>query len=524
MPSTNHFKFGASGISSATRGGFKVGVSGGADYGPTSTTGFWNGITPPVGGYTIYVDKASQGPSIHVASDDAQCIGMLLAMGATGSTISDVLAWANGQSNMAVLSAELTVGDLPGGGGGSGIYAGGFNAKQFTLYSPSSPLTTGSILYTDLGHTIPFNQTNFSVANYNFQLAYPSGSIQYIFPNIQGNTMPIPVKQTADLGGFPNYTAFAYPTPCDSLTQAYNSNLPVYSTLDSSSTYLSYFTGWSTISDGVYIFDYDDTTGLLSNPTLSSVVNGYSSFKYRIGPVDACEAGNNARSGKLATSYYSGSVIENGITLYSDTSLTTPASINTFISDGFYTYAVDISGVVSLKTPYANNFYITNTALYNGSSCQFDSGSTTLYFNSIYGSPYENYEDITSYYTDLCFTAPYTASGVFLNSSYGIYSVTGGSLTYIGACDAITGSVGLSNIDSADACTNSSTAPISVYAIGISPFTLSDTANYNAAVYYTSDNNPITASYISNGVTSYSVIQNFSGSATSVVVNPPTSC
>jgi len=114
QPSTNHFKFGASGISSATRGGFSVGVKEGADYGPTSSTGFWNGVKPPVGGYTIYVDKASQGPSIHVASNNAQCIGMLLHMGATGSTIENVLAWADGQANMAVLSAELTLGDLPG--------------------------------------------------------------------------------------------------------------------------------------------------------------------------------------------------------------------------------------------------------------------------------------------------------------------------------------------------------------------------------------------------------------------------
>jgi hypothetical protein len=113
QPSTNHFKFGASGILSATRGGFSVGVKDGADYGPTSSTGFWNGVKPPVGGYTIYVDKASQGPSIHVAYDDAQCIGMLLSMGATGTTISDVLTWADGQSNMAILSAELTLGDLP---------------------------------------------------------------------------------------------------------------------------------------------------------------------------------------------------------------------------------------------------------------------------------------------------------------------------------------------------------------------------------------------------------------------------
>jgi hypothetical protein len=112
--STNHFKFGTSDISSATRGGFKVGVSGGADYGPTSITGFYNGVTPPVGGYTIYIDKASQGPSIHVANNDTECINKLLKIGATGSTIENVLAWANGQSNVVVLSSELTLGDLPG--------------------------------------------------------------------------------------------------------------------------------------------------------------------------------------------------------------------------------------------------------------------------------------------------------------------------------------------------------------------------------------------------------------------------
>ena len=113
MSSTNHFKFGASGISSATRGGFKVGVKGVVEYGPTSSTGFWNGVTPPVGGYTIYVNKASQGPSIHVANNDAQCIFKLKAMGATGSTIENVLAWASAQANMTVMSSELTSGDIP---------------------------------------------------------------------------------------------------------------------------------------------------------------------------------------------------------------------------------------------------------------------------------------------------------------------------------------------------------------------------------------------------------------------------
>lgn len=187
MPSTNHFKFGASGISSATRGGFSVGVNEGADYGPTSTTGFWNGVTPPVGGYVIYVDKASQGPSIHVAYDNTECIKMLLHMGATGSTIENVLAWANGQSNMAVLTAELTIGDLPAGPTtylalrlsaetgdpfpsafpSTGQACAGWTNPAYSFYSVyAAESTIGSItyLYADSGLTTPVVNTSPSQA------------------------------------------------------------------------------------------------------------------------------------------------------------------------------------------------------------------------------------------------------------------------------------------------------------------------------------------------------------------------
>lgn len=45
--------------------------------GETSVTDYWNGITPPVGGYTIYLNKATQGPSIYVASSDADFISII---------------------------------------------------------------------------------------------------------------------------------------------------------------------------------------------------------------------------------------------------------------------------------------------------------------------------------------------------------------------------------------------------------------------------------------------------------------
>lgn len=42
--------------------------------GPTSGTDYWHGITPLVNGYTVYVNKASQGPSIRVAKNDTELI------------------------------------------------------------------------------------------------------------------------------------------------------------------------------------------------------------------------------------------------------------------------------------------------------------------------------------------------------------------------------------------------------------------------------------------------------------------
>lgn len=110
---SNYIKSGTTtNISSAIRKSFRVGVNGAADYGPTNITGFYKGITPPIGGYTIYVGKETQGPSIHVAYDDEQCIFFLKSFGSTGSTISDVLNWADSQENIWVTTADLTLSDL----------------------------------------------------------------------------------------------------------------------------------------------------------------------------------------------------------------------------------------------------------------------------------------------------------------------------------------------------------------------------------------------------------------------------
>lgn len=48
---------------------FYIGLSG--DFGPTSQTGYYAGITPPAEGYTLYTSKSAQGPSIMVFSNSS---------------------------------------------------------------------------------------------------------------------------------------------------------------------------------------------------------------------------------------------------------------------------------------------------------------------------------------------------------------------------------------------------------------------------------------------------------------------
>ncbi len=112
--SRNYLKYGETYLRAAARKDFKIGVQGSDDYGPSSITGFYKGIEPPVGGYTIYMTKLLQGPSIHVAHNDQQCIFFLKSFGSTGTTIEEVLAWSDLQQNIWVVEygQELTDSDI----------------------------------------------------------------------------------------------------------------------------------------------------------------------------------------------------------------------------------------------------------------------------------------------------------------------------------------------------------------------------------------------------------------------------
>ena len=82
-------------------GNMHIGVGG---KGPTSTTGFYTGINPPSGGYTVYYNKASGGPSITTKANDAALIAEASgASGETFSTIAQALTYYAGQDDKMVM-------------------------------------------------------------------------------------------------------------------------------------------------------------------------------------------------------------------------------------------------------------------------------------------------------------------------------------------------------------------------------------------------------------------------------------
>ena len=125
-------------------GDMHIGVGG---KGPTSSTGFYTGINPPSGGYTVYYNKASGGPSITTKANDAALIAE--ANGVSGesmSTIAEVLVYYAGQSDKMVMHNPingLVINNL------SSFYAPGavssYPRSGTTLYDLSGNAKNGTL-------------------------------------------------------------------------------------------------------------------------------------------------------------------------------------------------------------------------------------------------------------------------------------------------------------------------------------------------------------------------------------------
>jgi hypothetical protein len=103
----NYIKYSISPESNSLRvGNFNIGV-GDVPKGPTEVTGYWNGITPPSGGYTVYLNKETQGPSIYLCENDTDLLNLTKTI--SGNNFDDVdeaISWLNEQSDSIVVNKD----------------------------------------------------------------------------------------------------------------------------------------------------------------------------------------------------------------------------------------------------------------------------------------------------------------------------------------------------------------------------------------------------------------------------------
>jgi hypothetical protein len=117
------------------KGNFYIGT-GDVGKGPTSSTGYYNGISPPTGGYTIYLNKETGGPSIYTVSNDAQLISLTNSIaGQSYTTVNECLVYFAGQTDKVVLNRDY-----------EGIVTNGLVLNLDAGFTPSYP-TSGTTWY-----------------------------------------------------------------------------------------------------------------------------------------------------------------------------------------------------------------------------------------------------------------------------------------------------------------------------------------------------------------------------------------
>ena len=92
---------------SVKKGNFYISMND-IDKGPSNSTGYYAGITPPAGGYTIYLNRPTGDFSIYVASNDTELITITNRIAqATYSTAQECLNYFTTQSDKMVLGRDL---------------------------------------------------------------------------------------------------------------------------------------------------------------------------------------------------------------------------------------------------------------------------------------------------------------------------------------------------------------------------------------------------------------------------------
>ena len=140
MPNTIKYNLSAQTLA-LKDGNFYIGT-GDVSKGTTPNTDYWNGISPPTGGYSIYLGRVSQGPLIFSAVDSATLISLTNNFsGNNYTTVAQCLSWYTTQTDKMVLNIDYPA-----------INTNGLNLMLDAGFVPSYP-TTGTTWYDLSGST-----------------------------------------------------------------------------------------------------------------------------------------------------------------------------------------------------------------------------------------------------------------------------------------------------------------------------------------------------------------------------------
>lgn len=172
------------------KGNFYIGTND-VGKGPTDSTGYWNGINPPSGGYTIYLNKSSDGPSIYVASDNSELITLTNRIsGGSYTTVPQCLSYFASQNDKIVTNMEYP-----------------------------NIVTNGLVMALDSSYTLSYPQTDstiYSVADSTQFSNYTYGNYSWA-NNISNLTICLLLTKTNTGTGYANH-------PVNKWNTAYNVN------------------------------------------------------------------------------------------------------------------------------------------------------------------------------------------------------------------------------------------------------------------------------------------------------------
>jgi len=147
-------------------GSFDIGVNFGG-YGLTSATGYWNGKTPNVSGYTIYQANGASSPILYTAANDAELITYASQLGGgVITTIGQALTYFNSSSTLTCANVDysnivttnlclnLDAGFTPS------YPKTGTSWKDLTGSGTTGSLVNGPVYSSDGGGCIVFDGTN----------------------------------------------------------------------------------------------------------------------------------------------------------------------------------------------------------------------------------------------------------------------------------------------------------------------------------------------------------------------------